>query len=513
MKKKISRQSFLQSVAILSGGVSFGIGSMPGKAYAQIPAALAGEAEPGKVLVIIQLGGGNDGLNTVIPGEDDKYYTARPNIAIPKASALKLDQDMYLHPSMVGIKKLYDQGQVAIAQNIGYPNPNRSHFRATDIWNTGSASNVVLDEGWAGRFLMTRFPNFPIQMPKHPMAVQLGSVESLAFQSDFGRFGTVFEDPNLFYQLVSGSTADTDAPPKTQAGEELGFLNQVAAASIQFATVIQSSAVKGKNSLTYPSTGLGRQLGIVSKLVSGGLTTPVYLLNIGGFDTHSNQLTQHANLWRTISEAVSAFQTDLKNQNLADRVSVMTFSEFGRRINQNGSLGTDHGTAAPMFVIGKTVRGGIVGANPDLKSVDASGDLKFKYDYRQVYSTVLRDHLGLDNVRAAEIFQATFERLPLYNNSIEGMPEQHTMELLVPWPNPIRQTALIQYGIFVETNILLAVYDIQGRLIQNLFEGKRAVGSYSVTLEGSYLASGHYILSLQNLRGGRITRSIQIQND
>lgn len=500
-------------MAILSGGVSFGIASMPGKAFAQIPAAYAGQAEPGKILVIIQLGGGNDGLNTVIPGEDDLYYAARPNIAIPKANALKLEQDLYLHPSMIGIKKLYDSGHVAIAQNIGYPNPNRSHFRATDIWNTGSAANVVLEEGWAGRYLMTQYPNFPIQMPKHPMAVQLGSVESLAFQSEVGRFGTVFEDPNSFYQLVNGSTADLDAPPATQAGEELGFLKQVAAASIQYATVIQLSASKGKNSLTYPSTSLGRQLGIVSRLIAGGLTTPVYLVNIGGFDTHANQLTQHANLWKTISEAVATFQTDLKNQNLSDQVSIMTFSEFGRRIKQNGTMGTDHGTAAPMFVIGKTVRGGIIGANPNLKAVDSNGDLKFQYDYRQVYSTVLRDHLGLDNVRAAEIFQGTFERLPLYKNSIEGLPEQHTMELLVPWPNPIRQSALIQYSIFVEAHITLGVYDMQGRLMQTLFEGKRAVGSYAVTLEGSLFASGHYILSLQDQRGGRLTRSIQIQND
>ena len=500
-------------MAILSGGVSFGIASMPGKAFAQIPAAYAGQAEPGKILVIIQLGGGNDGLNTVIPGEDDLYYAARPNIAIPKANALKLEQDLYLHPSMIGIKKLYDSGQVAIAQNIGYPNPNRSHFRATDIWNTGSAANVVLEEGWAGRYLMTQYPNFPIQMPKHPMAVQLGSVESLAFQSEVGRFGTVFEDPNSFYQLVNGSTADLDAPPATQAGEELGFLKQVAAASIQYATVIQLSASKGKNSLTYPSTSLGRQLGIVSRLIAGGLTTPVYLVNIGGFDTHANQLTQHANLWKTISEAVATFQTDLKNQNLSEQVSIMTFSEFGRRIKQNGTMGTDHGTAAPMFVIGKTVRGGIIGANPNLKAVDSNGDLKFQYDYRQVYTTVLRDHLGLDNVRAAEIFQGTFERLPLYKNSIEGLPEQHTMELLVPWPNPIRQSALIQYSIFVEAHITLGVYDMQGRLMQTLFEGKRAVGSYAVTLEGSLFASGHYILSLQDQRGGRLTRSIQIQND
>lgn len=500
-------------MAILSGGISFGIGSMPGKAYSQIPSALAGQAEPGKILVIIQLGGGNDGLNTVIPGEDDLYYSARPNIAIPKGTALKLDQDMYLHPSMVGIKKLYDAGQVAIAQNIGYPNPNRSHFRATDIWNTGSASNVVLEEGWAGRYLMTQYPNFPIQMPMHPMAVQLGSVESLAFQSDVGRFGTVFEDPNLFFQLVSGSTYDNDVAPNTQAGEELGFLKQVAASSIQYANVIQTGANKGRNSLTYPTTGLGRQLGIVAKLISGGLNTPIYLVNIGGFDTHANQLTQHANLWKTISEAVATFQTDMTNQNLADQISLMTFSEFGRRVNQNGTLGTDHGTAAPMFVIGKTVRGGIVGSNPDLKLVDSNGDLKFKYDYRQVYSTILRDHLGLDNVRTANIFNATFERLPLYKNSIEGLPEQNTMELLVPWPNPIRETALIQYGIFVETDILLAVYDMQGRLMQTLFEGKRAVGSYAVSFEASLFASGHYILSLQDRRGGRLTRSIQIQRD
>lgn len=513
MKKKISRQSFLQSMAILSGGVSFGIGSMPGKAFAQIPSALAGQAEPGRILVIVQLGGGNDGLNTVIPGEDSLYYSARPNIAIQKTAALKLDQDMYLHPSMVGVKKLYDAGQVAVVQNVGYPNPNRSHFRATDIWNTGSAANVVLEEGWAGRYLMTQYPNFPMEMPKHPMAVQLGSVESLAFQSDVGRFGTVFEDPNLFFQLVSGSTSDSDLPPNTQAGDELGFLKQVAAASIQYASVIQTGATKGKNTLSYPGTSLGRQLGIVSKLISGGMETPIYLVNIGGFDTHANQLTQHANLWKTISEAVSTFQTDLTNQNLADRVSVMTFSEFGRRVNQNGTLGTDHGTAAPMFVIGKTVRGGMVGANPDLKLVDSNGDLKFKYDYRQVYSTVLRDHLGLDNVRAADLFQGNFERLPLYANSIEVLPEQTNLELLNPWPNPIRQSGLIQYGVFVESQILLAVYDMQGRLVQTLFEGKRAVGAYSVSLDGARFASGHYILSLQDQKGERLTRSIQIQND
>lgn len=511
MKKHINRKSFLQQVAVLSGGLSFGLGSVTGKAFGQIPAAYAAQAQPGKVLVIIQLSGGNDGLNTVIPAEDDLYFSARPAIAIKKENALALDQGMYLHPSAVGLKKLYDKGQVSIAQNIGYPSPNRSHFRATDIWNTGSDASTVLEEGWAGRFLKTRYPNFPIALAQHPMAVQLGSVESLLFQSDQGGFSTVFEDPNLFYQLVNGTTSDKDVPPATLAGDELGFLKQIAAASLQYAGVIQNGANKGKNTVTYPTTNLGRQFGIVSKLISGGLETPVYLLNIGGFDTHANQLTQHANLWKTISDAVTSFQMDMDNQNLSDYVSIMTYSEFGRRVNQNGTAGTDHGTAAPMFFIGKTVRGGLIGPNPNLKALDNNGDLKFTYDYRQVYSTVLRDHLGLDNVRTQQIFKTTFERLPIYRNSPEALPEAIVMELIAPWPNPTSGMTMLQYGIFEEATIQLALYDLQGQQIKLIDSGVRKVGSYQANIDVTGFAAGHYLLSLTSSKGKRVTRQLVIQ--
>lgn len=511
MKKQINRKSFLQQMAVLSGGIGFGLGSVTGKAFGQIPAAYSGQVQAGKILVIIQLSGGNDGLNTVIPAEDDLYHRARPTLAIKKEVALKLDQGMYLHPSAVGLKRLYDKGQLTIAQNIGYPSPNRSHFRATDIWNTGSDANTVLEEGWAGRFLKTRYPEFPMTLAKHPMAVQLGSVESLLFQSDHGGFSTVFEDPNLFYQLVSGSTADKDLPPDTLAGDELGFLKQIAAASLQYAGVIQTGANKGKNSVVYPTTNLGRQFGIVSRLITGGLETPVYLLNIGGFDTHANQLTPHANLWKTISDAVSSFQTDMDNQNLSDRINIMTYSEFGRRVNQNGTAGTDHGTCAPMFFIGKTVRGGLIGPNPNLKVLDNNGDLKFSYDYRQVYSTVLRDHLGLDNVRTQEIFKTTFERLPIYRNSPEALPEAVVMELVTPWPNPTSGITMLQYGIFEEATIQLALYDLQGRQLKIIDAGLRKVGSYKVNVDVQGYSSGHYLLSLTSSKGGRVTRQLVIQ--
>ena len=509
MKKNVSRKQFLQQLAILSGGTAWGIGSVTGKAYAQVPSSMASMvagAQPGKALVIIQLTGGNDGLNTVIPAEDDQYFVKRPDIGIKKEAALPLKNGMYLNPAMLGIKKLYDQGQVSVLQNIGYANPNRSHFRATDIWNTGSDSNTVWDEGWVGRYLSIKYPQFPMNLPIHPTAIQLGSVESLLFQSDLGRFGTVFEDPNLFYQLVNGSTSDTDKPPATLAGDELGFLKQVASTSIQYAKVIQDCAAKGKMSATYPSSNLARQLQIVSKLISGGIETPIFLTTIGGFDTHSNQLTQHANQWKTISEAVAAFQMDLENLNLADSVSVVTFSEFGRRVNQNGTLGTDHGTAAPMLVIGKTVRGGLVGENPNLKNLDVNGDLKFNYDYRQVYSTILRDHLGVGAVKTQQIFNQAFERLPIYQNSPDQLPEFTSLELVTSVPNPVVDFALIQYSVFEKMPIKLAVYDLQGQEIHQIYQGDREVGSYQITVDLARISSGFYFISLSGSNGQRQSR-------
>ena len=391
MKKNVSRKQFLHQMALLSGGAAWGMGSVTGKAYAQVPASMASMvagAQPGKALVIIQLSGGNDGLNTVIPAEDDQYFIKRPDIGIKKDAAIPLKNGMYLNPAMLGIKKMYDQGKVSVLQNIGYSNPNRSHFRATDIWNTGSNANIVWDEGWAGRYLSIKYPQYPMNLPTHPMAIQLGSVESLLFQSDIGRFGTVFEDPNLFYQLVNGTTSDKDIPPATLAGDELGFLKQIAAASLQYAGVIQNGANKGKNTVTYPTTNLGRQFGIVSKLISGGLETPVYLLNIGGFDTHANEANAQASLLGTVSDSLSRFMGQLKATTRSNDVTIMVYSEFGRRVLGNGSDGTDHGTAGPMFIIGNSVKGGFYGEQPSLKNL-YKGDLAVTTDFRDVYATVI----------------------------------------------------------------------------------------------------------------------------
>ena len=512
MKKDLTRSEFLRQMALLSGGVGLGISGMPAQAFAQLPAGIATSVPTGNALVIIQLVGGNDGLNTVIPAENDIYFAKRPDIAIKKENAIALKNGMYLHPSMAPIKSLYDQGNVSIIQNVGYANPNRSHFRSTDIWNTGSDANVVWDEGWAARYLADRYPNYPITMPTQPMAIQLGSVESLLFQSDLGRFGTVFEDPNLFYQLVSGTLADDDIPPATLAGDELAFLKQISSSSIQYSKVIRDGALKGANRVTYPNTNLSKQLGIVARLISGGLETPVYLCTIGGFDTHANQLTPHANLWKQISEAVAAFQKDLKAQNIADKVTLMTFSEFGRRVNQNGTAGTDHGTAAPMFVIGETVRGGIIGENPNLTNVDSSGDIKSMFDYRQIYSTVLSDHLGLSAKSTTEIFKKSFERLPIFLSSPLLQEAGSRLRLLDPAPNPATGLVRIQYAVFEKMTIDLALYNMVGEKVGSLFSGEVVLGTYTQILNTSTFPAGTYLLSLASSVGERITKRLIIIN-
>ena len=512
MKKDLTRSAFLRQMALLSGGVGLGISGMPAQAYAQLPAGLATSVPTGNALVIIQLVGGNDGLNTVIPAENDIYFAKRPDIAIKKENAIALKNGMYLHPSMAPIKSLYDQGNVSIIQNVGYANPNRSHFRATDIWNTGSDANVVWEEGWAARYLADRYPNYPITMPLQPMAIQLGSVESLLFQSDLGRFGTVFEDPNLFYQLVSGTLADDEIPPATLAGDELAFLKQISSTSIQYSKVIRDGALKGANRVTYPNTNLSKQLGIVARLISGGLETPVYLCTIGGFDTHANQLTQHANLWKQISEAVAAFQKDLKAQNMGGKVTLMTFSEFGRRVNQNGTAGTDHGTAAPLFVIGDTVRGGMIGENPSLTNVDASGDIKALFDYRQIYSTVLSDHLGLSTASTTEIFKKSFERLPIFLSS-PLLPEANArIRLLDPAPNPAVGLVRIQYAVFGNMKIEVALYNMVGEKVGSLFSGDALSGTYTQMLDTSAFPAGSYLVSLASSGGERITKRLIIIN-
>lgn len=513
----MNRKDFLRQLGLFSGGVAFGVQGMPVRAYAHSPLAFDMPGTNGNVLVLVQMQGGNDGLNTVVPFENDIYYQKRPAIAIPKDKVLKLNSQMGLNPAMGAFKELYDNSQLSVVQNVGYQSPNRSHFRSTDIWLSGSDASQYLYEGWIGRYLTQKYPNYPLTLPDQPMAIQLGSVESMLLQSQVGSMGTVFDNPDTFYQLVKGSSADTESIPNTVAGDELKFLKQVAAQSVQYSDIIKKKADSGKNTVTYPNTGLGKQLAIVAELIAGGLTTPVYLTTIGGFDTHANQVTSgnvtsgtHATLLRTVADAVAAFMKDLAKQSLADRVTLMTFSEFGRRVSQNGTTGTDHGTAAPLFVVGSTVRGGIVGVAPDLKDLDTNGDLKFKNDFRQVYATVLGDHLGVDTATTQNILRRDFTTLPIFRQSRALVVGEGTIALGQNTPNPFAEATEIGFTLKQAAMVRLTLYSMQGQEVTVLREGNFNAGNHIVSVGGSGLSAGHYLYSLQTGHERLVKRMVKM---
>jgi uncharacterized protein (DUF1501 family) len=307
-------------------------------------ARLLGATDNDHVLVIVQLNGGNDGLNTVIPIDQySNYYNARTNVAIAENKILQLDAitNTGLHPAMAGMQAMYNEGKLGIVQAVGYPQPNFSHFRATDIWMTASNSNEVITSGWGGRFLDFEFPNFPIGYPNSdmtdPLGIQIGSVTSTVFQGPSVSMGMSITDPTSFYNLINGVE---DPAPNTPAGNELKYIRLVAMQTNLYADVVKDAALSVTQQSAYPNNNsLADQLKIVARLIKGGLKTKIYMVSYTGFDTHSLQVDsndtsigRHATLLANVSGAIAAFQADLKYLDIEDRVMGLTFSEFGRRI-------------------------------------------------------------------------------------------------------------------------------------------------------------------------------------
>jgi uncharacterized protein (DUF1501 family) len=412
------RDFFRNTVPILLPSLVHG---MSFRAWASSPflkAAVRGVGE-GRVVVLIQLNGGNDGLNTVIPLEYyDAYYKARTNIAIPQDKVLRLqgNDKTGLHPAMPELQQLYAAGKLTIVQGVSYPQPNFSHFRATDIWLTGADAGQILPTGWAGRYLDEEYPEFPHNYPNpgmpDPLAIQVGSLVSPALQGPALTMGMAISNPNSFYDLLN----DRSAPaPATRAGDQLAYIREMAVKTDQYAGVIKTAAQKvTRQSDCYPPAGknpLADQLKIVARLVAGGLKTRFYLVSMGGFDTHAKQTDNadtttgsHAKLLARLSEAINAFQDDLSGLQVEDRVIGMTFSEFGRRIQSNASGGTDHGAAAPVFIFGAKVQPGMIGQNPTWPDkLTVNDNLAMQYDFRAIYSTLLEKWFLADQAAADSV--------------------------------------------------------------------------------------------------------------
>lgn len=516
----MKRREFIKSAAPFAVLPAF-LNGMTIRAFAKAPgleALLRSYVETDHVLVLIQLNGGNDGLNTVIPL--DQYTNlskARASVLIPESKVLKLDglDGTGLHPAMSHLRNRYNDGEIAIVQSVGYPNPDFSHFRSTDIWMSGSDSNQVLSSGWVGRYLTEEYPNYPVGYPNEtmpdPLAIQIGSIVSPVCQGLSVNMGLAISDPSAFYQLITG---EFDPVPDTRAGKELTYVRTVADQTNEYAKVVKAASEKATNKSTlYPAARqnqLADQLKIVAQLIAGGLKTRVYVVSLGGFDTHANQVDitggnengAHATLLGRVSEAVNAFMDDCKLLGISDRVTGMTFSEFGRRIISNFSYGTDHGTAAPMFLFGSKVKSGMLGTNPEIPAnATAQTNLPMQYDFRSVYASVLKDWFCLEDSGVETVMLKEFQYLPLLEescstSSLRELNKRAGDAYVMNYPNPVRMFTTFKF----ESNgdhLVLQLFDSMGREIDTLVNAPVPYGVHEITYDASDLPAGTYYYRYQ----------------
>ena len=356
-----------------------------------------------RILVVVQLAGGNDGLNTVIPWVDDAYHSARPSLAFKRDTVLKINDHIGLHPQLAGMKALYDEGALSIIQGVGYPHPNRSHFRSMDIWNTAQPESEITGDGWLGRALdnsAARFagkvPALALGMDNLPLALVAPrtNVPSIRSIDDYQlRFGDVPAPDNqlrhsLARKLADGAKERWGEAAAEPTSSDLSFIRQTLGTAIDSAARLKEVAASYQPASPYPQTALAANLKAVAQLIAGELGTRIFFVSLGGFDTHARQAGSHAALLAELSGAVTAFFKDLRAHGLADRVLLATYSEFGRRLRENGSLGTDHGAGSQMFIVSGATKAGVFGDHPSLTDLD-DGDLKHATDFRSVYATLL----------------------------------------------------------------------------------------------------------------------------
>jgi uncharacterized protein (DUF1501 family) len=406
-----TRAKFLSSslaVAVLGGGLPAFVREA---AAAQALPALGSSIDPGNVLLVIDMAGGNDGLNTVVPYSDDAYHRVRPAIGLDSASILKLDDRIGLNPALAQLNELFKEGHVAIVQGVGYPNPNRSHFEATQIWETASPERPE-STGWLGRYLDQGAPQRVADPAKLFTAVALGDTVPTALIAqhvDVPAIGALNafgynSGRDLASKLTAGALYDGARPGQSPY---LGMIESTARDAMRGGDILKGKLATYKPMADYPKDPFSQQLQLAAQIIGSGVGTRIIFASVGSFDTHAGQRAQQDRLLGYLGNGLNAFFTDLQKHGLAENVLAMTFSEFGRRVQQNASNGTDHGTAMPLFVAGGKVKGGIYGTHPSLTDLD-NGDLKHAIDFRAVYATVLERWLGRD---PAPIVAGNYERV------------------------------------------------------------------------------------------------------
>jgi uncharacterized protein (DUF1501 family) len=508
------------------------------------------------VLVLIQLVGGNDGLNTIIPLSTSfgPLWNVRNGIVITddRFVRAKLSDKIAFHPAIEGLRNMFDENKFRIVQSVGYPNPDFSHFKSTDIWMSGSDSNQSLSSGWMGRFLSQEFTNFPFGYPNSsfpdPPAIVANPVLPLIFQGSSNNLGVTVTDPTVNYQLY-GNKYPFIASGK--AAIELDFLRQASTLTNSYTSQIQKSALKITQQKEYPDTKLGSQLKNISRLIASGVKTKIYYATLQGFDTHANQVVKnepwkgvHANLLKELSDAIVAFQADMKFLGTSKRVIGATFSEFGRRVGNNASLGTDHGAAAPMFIFGEQSLGGIAGDIPAIPEyADPNMNVAMQFDFRSVFSSLLKDWFCVNQNVLENTFLKNYQYVPVVANfdclgvtgNEENVKNEKVNQIYRPdhpnaptkitivektlrennklsiYPNPFYKSIQIEFE-SDGGNCQLQMYNALGQLVTVFEDAAFPKGFYKVTYNCEHLPDGAYHLRLQNKSFQKVLNALKLSN-
>ena len=519
-QKKLNRRDFIKLSTIASASLPIALSGFP--IYAKDkPKGYNFLEENDNILVLIQLQGGNDGLNTVFDlHQYDNLQNVRSNIIIPENELLTVNSTTRFHPSMFGMQQIWEQEKLGIIQNVGYPNQNRSHFRSTDIWNSASDADDYVASGWLGRYFEVNHATFPENYPNEnnpdPFALTIGKVVSETCQGVSSNFSMALEDPN---NPGTALVSNTGAIPDNCYGDALSFVNDTIKQTNAYAEVITNASSSGNNlSEKYNDSDLSEKLKHVARLISGGLKTKVYVVQIGGFDNHDNQVVEddtktgkHADLLQELSDAMLAFQDDLKLLNIEDKVLGMTYSEFGRRIRSNAGLGTDHGTAAPLFVFGNCAKNQIFGDAPEINTaVDDKEGVQMQFDFRNIYSTILTDWLGATKQDSNTVLFDNFDALPLFKPDCSAALSTDTILLdkaeINVFPNPTSDFINIKFfGTNEHTKITL--YNAIGAVVKEITNKKYASNQQSLKIDIQSLSKGNYFVHYQT-RGISKTKKI-----
>ena len=471
-----------------------------------------------RVLIIIRLNGGNDGLNMIIPIDQyDNLMIQRPNIILPQNQILSLTNSVGIHPIMTGMKTMFDQGKLTVVQNVGYPEQNRSHFRSSDIWASGSL-DINQTSGWMGRYFESEQANFPEDYPNidfpDPFAISMGSELSTTCQGLMGNFSHAVSDPFNAANLLETSVENDGTYYGSQIEYIATMLNQTNEYGNQIS--VASNSGNSLSTLYDPTNSIAVQLKYIAQMISGGLKTKVYILNINGFDTHDSQVLQtnttqgeHAVLLKKLSDAIAAFQNDLQLLGLEERVAGMTFSEFGRQVASNGSFGTDHGDAAPLFLFGKCVNSGIIGPNPQINNqIDGQSGVEMEIDFRDVYASILKDWFEVPVSSIQNLFEHNITFINVLSGCTLDLSEDESLDLKnIVFPNPTPSNCTLKITTLNE-RVSVYIYSITGQMIKEIGSKDLSEGTHLIPCETSDLPAGNYLIQVIKNSG---TFSLKLQ--